>query len=136
MAVWLKRLGRERGRLLGLGEVSGSELDVLVARPVDAVLLMGFGQRSPGGRAVAVAEPGLVASYRAALPDLREDDVIGSPYCMHDYVVDERFGGPEGLVAARGQLADRGLALILDSVGAKPRRARPSVGHGSPAAAF
>ncbi len=115
-AVWLQRLGRERGRLLGLGEVPGSEWDVLAELPVDAVWLMGVWQRSPGGRALAVAEPGLVASYRAALPDLRADDVIGSPYCVHDYVVDERFGGPQGLVAARDQLEDRGLALILDYV--------------------
>ena len=42
--------------------------------------------------------------------------MIGSPYCVRDYVVDERFGGPDGLVAARDQLADRGLALILDYV--------------------
>ena len=42
--------------------------------------------------------------------------MIGSPYCVRDYVVDERFGGPEALAAARAQLADRGLALILDYV--------------------
>ena len=43
-------------------------------------------------------------------------DVIGSPYCVRDYVVDERFGGPDALAAAREQLAHRGLALILDYV--------------------
>ena len=114
-AVWLRRLGHERGPPLGLGEVPRSEWDVLAALPVDAVWLMGVWQRSPVGRALA-ADPGLVAGYRAALPDLREDDVIGSPYCVGDYVVDERFGGRDGLAAAREQLADRGLALILDFV--------------------
>jgi Alpha amylase, catalytic domain len=104
------------GRSLGLGEVPGFDWDVLAALPVDAVWLMGVWQRSPLGRAIALAEPSLVAAYRAALPDLRDDDVIGSPYCVHDYVVDERFGGPGGLAVAREQLADRGLALILDYV--------------------
>jgi Alpha amylase, catalytic domain len=80
------------------------------------VWLMGVWQRSPAGRAIALAEPSLVAGYRAALPDLRDEDVIGSPYCVHDYVVDQRFGGPDGLAVARGQLSDRGLALILDYV--------------------
>ncbi len=42
--------------------------------------------------------------------------MIGSPYCVRDYVVDERFGGPDGLAAAREQLAHRGLGLILDYV--------------------
>jgi glycosidase len=83
---------------------------------VDAVWLMGVWQRSRAGRAVALAEALLLAGYRAALPDLRTSDVIGSPYCVRDYVVDERFGGPGGLAAAREQLAQRGVALILDYV--------------------
>ena len=115
-AVWLERLGRQRGRPLALGEVPGSEWDALAALPVDAVWLMGVWQRSAFGRAVALADPRLLAAYRAVLPDLRDDDVIGSPYCVKDYVVDERFGGPSGLATARAQLAARGVALILDHV--------------------
>ena len=60
--------------------------------------------------------PQLRAAYRSALPDVQEDDVLGSPYCVRDYVVDERFGGPDGLAAARHRLAERDLALILDYV--------------------
>jgi len=115
-AVWLERLGRRRGRPLELGEVPGSEWGTLAALPVDAVWLMGVWQRSPVGRRIALADRELDAANRAALPDLRAEDVIGSPYCVRDYVVDERFGGPDGLAAARDRLADRGLALILDFV--------------------
>jgi hypothetical protein len=49
-------------------------------------------------------------------PDLAPGDVVGSPYCIRDYVVDERLGGPAGLAAARRALADRGVGLILDFV--------------------
>jgi hypothetical protein len=115
-AVWLQRLGRGGGRPVELGEVPGSEWDVLAALPIDAVWLMGVWQRSPAGRTIALAEPSLITAYRVALPDLRDDDVLGSPYCVRDYVVDERFGGPDGLAVARQQLAERGLALILDYV--------------------
>jgi len=115
-AVWLERLGRERGRPLELGEVPGSEWDALARLPLDAVWLMGVWERSPAGRQVALTHPGLEQGFRAALPDLRPEDVIGSPYCVRDYVVDERFGGPAGLREARQQLADRGIALILDYV--------------------
>ena len=104
-AVWLQRLGRGRGRPFELDEVPGSEWDLLAALPVDAVWLMGVWQRSSAGRTMALAEPSLVAAYRVALPDLRDDDVLSSPYCVRDYVVDERFGGPDGLAAAREQLA-------------------------------
>ncbi len=54
-----------------------------------------------------------MAGMRAALPDLTEADVIGSPYCVRDYVVDPRFGE---LAVAREALAARGLKLILDYV--------------------
>jgi glycosidase len=115
-AVWLERLGRQRGRPLVLGEVPGSEWGTLAAPPVDAVWLMGVWQRSPTGRRIALADRELAAGHRAALPDLRPEDVIGSPYCVREYVVDERFGGPDALAAARSELADRGVALILDYV--------------------
>jgi Alpha amylase, catalytic domain len=115
-APWLERLGRASGRPLQLGEVPGAEWDALAALPVDAVWLMGVWERSPEGLRIAQADPGLDAAFHAALPDLRPEDVIGSPYCVRDYVVDERFGGPEGLAAARRELAARGLGLILDYV--------------------
>ena len=106
-AVWLRRLG------CTLGDVPAAEWDALAALPVDAVWLMGVWERSPAGLAIAEADPGLDAGNRAALPDLRPEDVIGSPYCVRDYVVDERFGD---LAAARAELAARGLKLILDYV--------------------
>ncbi len=115
-AVWLERLGRERGRPLQLNEVPAAQWDALAALPVDAVWLMGVWQRSPEGLRIALANPELDAGNRAALPDLRPDDVIGSPYCVRDYVVDDRFGGTDGLASAREQLASRGLALLLDYV--------------------
>ncbi len=106
-AVWLRRLG------CTLGDVPGSEWDALAALPVDAVWLMGVWKRSPAGLAIAEADPSLDAGNRAALPDLRPEDIIGSPYCVRDYVVDERFGD---LAAARAELAARGVGLILDYV--------------------
>ena len=93
-----------------------ADWDALAALPVDAVWLMGVWQRSPAGLEIALADPALDAANRAALPDLRDGDVIGSPYCVRDYVVDERFGGPDALARAREQLARRGLGLILDYV--------------------
>src|SRR3954454_11415340 len=115
-AVWLRRLTGDRERALALDEVPGAEWDALAALPVDAVWLMGVWERSPAGLEIARANPDLDAGNRAALPDLRAEDVIGSPYCVRDYAVDARFGGPDALTAARAALAARGLGLILDYV--------------------
>ena len=67
---------------------------------------MGVWQRSPVGREISLE----------TYPELRAEDVIGSPYCVRDYVVDERFGGPDALAHARSELARRGVKLILDYV--------------------
>jgi hypothetical protein len=115
-AVWLERLGRDGGRPLTLAEVPDAAWDAIAALPVDAVWLMGVWERSPAGLEIARADPGLDAGNRAALPDLRDEDVIGSPYCVRDYVVDDRFGGRAALAGARAALVARGLGLILDYV--------------------
>lgn len=92
-----------------LADVPARRWDALAALPVDAVWLMGVWRRSPAGRAIALRDPG---SYAGGRPE----NVIGSPYCVREYVVDERFGGRAGLAAARRELAVRGLRLILDFV--------------------
>jgi hypothetical protein len=114
--VWLGELGARAGRSVGLGDVPAEEWDAIAALGFDAVWPMGVWERSPAGIAIALENPGLVESFRAALPDFRPEDVAGSPYCIRRYVVDAHLGGPEGLAAARAALAERGLSLLLDFV--------------------
>ena len=115
-AIWLGDLSRAAGRRVTLADVSASSWDEVTPDGIDAVWLMGVWERSPAGLALANANPGLQASFRDALPDLRPNDVIGSPYCVRRYVVDASFGGPEALAAARATLAARGIRLLLDYV--------------------
>ena len=79
-------------------------------------LAEGVWERSPARLEIALRNPDVDRGNRAAVPDLRPDDVIGSPYSVRDYVVDARFGGRDSLAAARKALADRRLGLILDYV--------------------
>ena len=99
-----------------LADVPARRWDAIAALGIDAVWLMGVWERSPAGLEIALGEPGLMASFEATLGELREGDVIGSPYCVRRYVVDERFGGRAGLAVARRELAARGMQLILDYV--------------------
>ena len=115
-AVWLGSLSRSAGRRLTLADVAAADWDAVTPAGVDAVWLMGVWERSPAGLALAKANADLQASFRAALPDLRDEDIIRSPYCVRRYVVDAAFGGPEALAAARGELAARGARLLLDYV--------------------
>ena len=115
-AVWLAELSRAAGEPVTLATVPDSAWDAVTPAGADAVWLMGVWERSPEGLALANANPGLLESFHEALPDVRPEDIIGSPYCVHRYVADERFGGPSGLAAARAALVTRGLRLILDYV--------------------
>jgi hypothetical protein len=115
-AVWLNALGRTAGRRVTLADVADADWDAVTPAGVEAVWLMGAWERSPAGLALANANAGLQESFAAALPDLRREDVIGSPYCVRRYTVDAAFGGPDALAAARVALAARGVRLILDYV--------------------
>jgi alpha amylase-like protein len=113
---WLDQLTTDQGRRVDLATVADRHWDAIAEAGFDAVWLMGVWRRSPAGVALALAAPEQVTSFEAALPGYRTDDVVGSPYCVRDYVVDERLGGPDGLAVARTALARRGLGLILDFV--------------------
>ncbi|MGW1780635.1 alpha-amylase [Streptomyces sp. NPDC002143] len=114
--VWLGELSVRYGRRVTLGDVPGEAWDEIAVPGVDTVWLMGVWERSPAGLRIALRDEGLLTSFREALPDLTDADIVGSPYCVRDYVVDAALGGPDGLAAARVQLALRGLRLILDHV--------------------
>ncbi len=115
-AVWLAELSRASGAQVTLGSVPDAAWDAVTPAGTDAVWLMGVWERSPDGLALANANLGLLESFHEALPDVTTEDIIGSPYCVHRYVADERFGGPPGLAAGRAALAARGVRLILDYV--------------------
>lgn len=109
---WLNGIGVHAG----LGDVPAEVWEETIPPGTDAVWLMGVWERSAAGVAIAAADEGLQRAFRQALPDLAPEDVIGSPYCVHRYVVDERLGGPDGLATARAALRAQGVRLILDYV--------------------
>jgi len=113
--VWLQELGRKYNRPVTLSTVPREEWDYLSSFGFDAIWFMGVWERSPMGIQVALDNEGLMADFRRALPDLRPEDIVGSPYCVRRYVVDEHLGGAQGLATARRTLRERGLRLILDS---------------------
>ena len=113
---WLAALTAAEGRPVDLGSVPASVWDAIAVAGYDFVWLMGVWRRSPAGIARALGDPDLVQSFRDALPDFTDDDVVGSPYCIRDYVVDEHLGGPAALAAARADLKARDVGLLLDFV--------------------
>jgi hypothetical protein len=113
---WLESVSSDEGRIVDLGSVPTRYWDEIGELGFDAVWLMGVWQRSPIGIDIALSNGDLRDAFQAALPDWRPADVVGSPYCIRDYTVDEHLGGPAGLAIARAALAARGIRLLLDFV--------------------
>ncbi|WP_119065324.1 alpha-amylase family glycosyl hydrolase [Aggregatilinea lenta] len=114
--TWLQTLSEKYDRPVTLADVPDADLDEIAAWPFDAVWLMGVWERSAEGRRIALEHPGLQHEYHQALPDFTPQDVIGSPYSVHRYVVDAHLGGPDALASIRTRLAERGMKLVLDFV--------------------
>lgn len=114
--VWINELSSRAQDTLTLATVPDAEWDAIAMLGFDAVWLMGVWERSPEGIRISMANPGLREDFQRALPDFRDEDNVGSPYCVRRYVVDAHLGGPEALATARRKLAERGMRLILDFV--------------------
>ncbi len=114
--VWLTGLSRKYQTHLTLASVPPPEWDTIAEGGFDAVWLMGVWERSPAGIAIANRNPSLLEDFRRALPDFTLADNVGSAYCIRNYAVDSQLGGPNGLAAARKELARRGMRLLLDFV--------------------
>lgn len=113
---WLAEFGRHAGRPVGLADVPGGAWDDLADCGFDGVRLVGVWERSPCSALIARETPSVAASARRLLPGFQPGDLVGSPFSVRRYEVDERLGGAPALAAARQQLARRGVRLVLDYV--------------------
>jgi 1,4-alpha-glucan branching enzyme len=114
--VWLQDLSQRYQREVTLETVPESQWDGIADLRVDAVWFMGVWERSPAGSRIAREHRGLQEDFSRTLPDFTPEDVVGSPYCVRRYGVDEHLGGTEGLRGAREMLAKRHILLMLDFV--------------------
>jgi len=113
---WLERLSSAEGRHITLAEVPPTYWDHIAQDGFDCVFLMGVWRRSRIGREIALRHADLIGEYDRVLPGWTDADVVGSPYCIQAYEPDDRMGGWRGLDAARRELQNRGISLILDFV--------------------
>lgn len=61
-------------------------------------------------------EPGRVSAYGKALPGFTKEDIIGSPYAVVEYEINEELGGTDALKKFRERLAALDIKLMLDLV--------------------
>jgi hypothetical protein len=111
--VWLNTLSRRYGKTITLSNIPTKEIEELASYHIQCVWLMGIWHRGAECRASAL---NYVHEYRGALPDVTNDDVVGSAYAIGDYSIDLSIGGKQGLQTFRKQLSKHNIKLILDWV--------------------
>jgi protein tyrosine phosphatase (PTP) superfamily phosphohydrolase (DUF442 family) len=113
--VLLAELGRGLQRKATLDDIPDSMLD-RIAKRFDWVWLLGAWQTGIEGQDLARKHPGVTRDCRTALPDLRDEDIVSSPFAIKSYDVDEKLGGRTSLERLRWRLRQRGVKLMLDFV--------------------
>jgi glycosidase len=114
--ILLREVGDTLGRPATLDDVPDALLDRVAADGFDWVWFLGVWQTGAQSRTVSLANTAMRAELLRLLPDLKDEDVSGSPFAIRNYVPHEDFGGREALARLRERLARRGLKLLLDFV--------------------
>lgn len=113
---WVWTLSHKYGREMTLGTIPEQEWNKLQRQGFDLIWLMGVWKISHLGRRTKAFHPALQAEYEKVLPDWTADDVIGSPFAIGDYRVNEKLGSEDDLLIVKERLHQRNMGLVLDFV--------------------
>jgi hypothetical protein len=111
-----KVLLSELGPGATLDDIPNSFLDRIAERGFDWVWLLGVWCIGPTGQKISRERREWHGEYEVVLPDLREDDISGSPFAVCSYTTDPTIGGDRELAHFRERLEQRGINLLLDFV--------------------
>jgi len=114
--VWLTELSRGLGRRATLDDIPDRELDRLAAMGFDWIWFLSVWQTGQVGPRISRENPEWRNEFMQTLPDLRDEDIVGSGFAIAGYTVHDQLGGDAALERLRERLRKRGLRLMLDFV--------------------
>src|SRR5438067_7779672 len=114
--VWLTELSQKLGRPATLDDIPDADLDRLAQAGFDWIWLLSVWQTGPAAQAVSRTNAEWRQEFLDTLPDLSDEDILGSGFAITGYSVHQQLGGDAALARLRHRLKQRGLRLILDFV--------------------
>jgi len=99
-----------------LPDIPGNYWKDLQSRGIDWVWLMGVWEIREKALDRNLIPQDMMDEFHALMPDLTDADICGSPYAIHDYVVDPAIGTAKQLQDLRKKLHKLGMKLMLDFV--------------------
>lgn len=110
--IFINEASNKAGERLTFATIPDAVWDEIASYGADTVWFMGIWKRSAAAREMALSE----AWLRESFAGVQDEDIIGSAYSIQEYVVDEAYGGDDGLAIARAKLKARSIGLMLDYV--------------------
>ena len=107
---------RQRDRQVTLDDIPDAWMAGLAACGFGWVYLMGAWETGEVGRRVSRSNEEWLRGYRSLIPDIRDEDICGSPFAVTAYRLNPDLGEPEALSRFRERLHRHGLLLMLDFV--------------------
>jgi len=114
--VWLTALSEGLGRPAALDDIPDDELDRLARTGFDWIWMLSVWQTGPAAQQVSRRNREWRKEFEETLPDLREEDIVGSGFAITGYSAHPSLGGDAALARLRDRLRTRGLKLMLDFV--------------------
>src|SRR5881628_2792180 len=108
-SCWLNELSQKQNQPITLSNVPKEQFARWQNLGWTHIWLMGVWTTGPRARREAMRNPELRKRCAEALPDVRDQDIVGSPYAVADYQVPRTLGGEAGLKIFREQLHTYGL---------------------------
>eukprot|EP01029_Cantina_marsupialis_P008916 TRINITY_DN2089_c0_g1_i1.p1 TRINITY_DN2089_c0_g1~~TRINITY_DN2089_c0_g1_i1.p1 ORF type:complete len:535 (+),score=149.07 TRINITY_DN2089_c0_g1_i1:81-1685(+) len=113
---FLYGLSQYYGRDIKLRDIPDGELKAIKDQGYDMVWMMGMWKLGQYGLNHDRTDSNLLKSFSHTLPGYTQDDIIGSPYAITEYVVNPDIGSEYDLQVFRKRLHSMGLLLMLDFV--------------------
>ena len=109
---WLYELSKKYKRqITKIRDIPLEEFDYLKENGVDIVWMMGVWKLGEYG-----VEFDRKTDFSYFLPDIKEEDIIGSPYAISEYICNPEIGTNDDLIWIKEKLNSRNLKLMLDFV--------------------
>lgn len=113
--VLVSETAAARARPTTLDDLPDDLFDRAAARGFSWIWMLGVWQTGLAGQQGARA-PASRADLQNDLPDLRDADIVGSPYAIVGYDVHRDFGGDLALARLRERMHRRDLRLLVDFI--------------------
>lgn len=113
--IWIKQFDTSEKKA-NFSDIPDGFLDQMAEKGINCLWFMGIWENNPSTIQKYCFTEDLKNAYTFAYPEWKPEDIIGSPFSINKYEVNQTLGTIDGLLSLRKRVNERGMKLILDFV--------------------